>query len=48
MGTVLYVVLRLMGRIDASTDLVNLCFLVSLDSIVLILLAAMRAKCCSK
>lgn len=35
MGTILFLILRLIGRIDFGEDLIILCFLVSLDSIAL-------------
>ena len=35
MGTILFLILRLVGKIDFSEDLLVLCFLVSLDSIAL-------------
>ncbi|MDP8246642.1 MAG: hypothetical protein P9M00_00735 [Candidatus Tritonobacter lacicola] len=35
MGTILFLILRLIGRIDFGEDLLVLCFLVSLDSIAL-------------
>ena len=35
MGTILFLILRLIGRIDFAEDLLILCFLVSLDSIAL-------------
>jgi len=33
MGTLLYVLLRVLGMIDTGKDLINICFLISLDSI---------------
>jgi hypothetical protein len=35
MGTILFILARLIGKIDAPNDLLMLCFLISLDSIAL-------------
>jgi hypothetical protein len=35
MGTILFILARLIGKIDTPQDLVLLCFLISLDSIAL-------------
>ena len=35
MGTILFILARLIGKIDAPNDLLILCFLISLDSIAL-------------
>ena len=35
MGTILFVLARLIGKIDSPFDLLLLCFLISLDSIAL-------------
>ena len=44
MGTILYLILRLSGRFETPADLVNICFLVSLDSIATLLLLHLQAK----
>jgi hypothetical protein len=38
MGTLLYLILKLMGRIDLPDDWVNLCHLVAIDSVALAIL----------
>ncbi len=35
MGTILFLILKLMNKIDSPEDLIVLCFLISLDSIAL-------------
>jgi hypothetical protein len=35
MGTILFILARLLGKIDSPFDLVLLCFLLSLDSIAI-------------
>jgi hypothetical protein len=35
MGTILFILARLVGKIDTPQDLLILCFLISLDSIAL-------------
>jgi hypothetical protein len=35
MGTILFIIARLIGKIDAPNDIVLLCFLLSLDSIAI-------------
>ncbi|MDD5557505.1 MAG: hypothetical protein PHN82_09700 [bacterium] len=35
MGTILFILARLIGKIDSPNDLIMLCFLISLDSIAL-------------
>jgi len=35
MGTILFILARLIGKIDTPQDLVLLCFLIALDSIAL-------------
>ena len=42
MGTLFYVIANLTGFIDEIADVVNLCFLVSLDSIAAVLLLHLR------
>jgi len=34
MGTILFLIIRLVGKIDTPYDVVFLCFLISLDSLV--------------
>lgn len=42
MGTILYVILQLVGWIQHEDDLANICLLVSLDSIVVVMLLHLR------
>ncbi len=42
MGVILYLIIWVLGFIDESSDLVNICFLVSIDSVAVMLLIHLR------
>lgn len=44
MGTLIYILLRLLGLIDTQSDLVFLCFLFAIDQIFWVLVLMLRKK----